>query len=505
MTLERVRILLVDNDVSIEPVIQEKLRKKAGLDADIDFRQPKKRDIPFGCKMPVGEEFEKYDVALIDLEIFASLNDQTGYKPEDLRGGTEILPYIRREAPWLPVFAASQLFRKEAEDFLAIAGSFGFDGHIPLQMFNKGSFNRNLWDELIEAALLLRKKAVLGETVLSKARIPQIDASDDASNRLSKFSNWRELLQTTFCFASKVNILPLQSGFSGADIYRTVIRQHSDDGGSQGEWVWKVSNSPSKLHQEVQAHLAMLRAGLDHARMVPLLWQSVLVHSGVGAIAYKFAEGTKVASSMTNDIDQAIGLCKRIAPLFKRLYKKMPEEQSSVRNLLSNWSPQPEQLFKVANLLAGSDVERFLRVIAGERIEIEVLNSIVEYRQCLIHGDLHLGNIMLGEPNAQAPDVLIDFAKSGVGPIAVDMAKLVSDLLLRLSDSRERELPTWKTKSSMWQRMLAPLNKTINFSSGDEKLFNLFLIIFLAISLDYDDVPTDAKDWIKDVLIRQAI
>src|SRR4051812_36242212 len=103
MRAASLKILLVDNDGTIENEIYNALNKKAGIIADIDFFQPKDRNIRFGCKLPEGIEFEKYDLALVDLELFMPYNDPTNYKPEDLRGGTEVLPYIRQEAPWLPV------------------------------------------------------------------------------------------------------------------------------------------------------------------------------------------------------------------------------------------------------------------------------------------------------------------------------------------------------------------------------------------------------------------
>jgi hypothetical protein len=93
------------------------------------------------------------------------------------------------------------------------------------------------------------------------------------------------------------------------------VHQSHEEGASEGEWVWKVSPSPWKLHQEAQAHLAMLRAGLDYARMVPLLWNAVVVENRIGSIAYKFAEGTQEASEMLRTSTEARELTARLAPI----------------------------------------------------------------------------------------------------------------------------------------------------------------------------------------------
>lgn len=491
------RILLVDNDGAIESEIHDALRRITVV-PEIDFRQPKKRDIRFGCQMPEGREFDNYDLALIDLEIFPNLVADTMYTAEDLRGGTEILPYLRQEAPWLPTIAASRLFRKETEHFLAIAGSFGFDGHMPLQILNSKAFSLPLWESIIGHARKLRLRAVLGERVLSLARKPEIDPTDLAEEKLDKkYGLWREVAQTTFCFGTKLVIRPLQSGFSGADVFKVYVSQD----GLEGEWVWKVSRSPWKLHQEIQAHLAMLRAGLDHARMVPLLWNAVLVENRVGSIAYKFAEETTVAAEMLESVKGARDLCKRIAPMFLRLYQSKQKARSSVRRLLSEWCSEKDNLLEVAKELAPAEIAQLLQGVV-ERSDIPILNADVSYQQCYVHGDLHSGNIMLGSTIGGSPDVLIDFAMSGVGPIAVDAAKFISDMLLRLPKIRSQELPTWDSQAKPMVDILRPLHKPFDFTDGDKKLFTFFLILYLAQALRYEDVSDETKDWIRKAFSR---
>lgn len=493
---DRLNILLVDDMASAESDIREAF-KLIGIETEIDYRCPKYRTERFGCPMPEGKDFDKYDLALIDLELFPARNPVL-YEAEDLRGGTEILPYLRQEAPWLPVIAESRLFHSGAQHFLSIAGSFGFDGQIPRDTFQSKFFNRSLWDDLFERARELRRRAIIGENVLSRRQTPVVEVMPGTAETLDrKFGAWHEVVQTCFCFSTKVILKPLKGGFSGADVFKTYVNQSYEEGDSEGEWVWKVSLSPWKLHQEVQAHLAMLRAGLDYARMVPLLWSDVIVENRIGAIAYKFAEGTQEASEILKTSAEAKQICERLSLMFTRFYKDKHPDRAFIGRILAEWSPGVADLLTAASQLSGSEIEGLLVAIANGQ-ENDLLGETIVYQRCRVHGDLHLGNIMLG-----STDLFIDFARSKVGPIAVDAAKLISDLLLRLPELREEELPQWSTKMSPMMEILIPLQNSLQFQEGDIKLFDLFLSLFLSQALNYGDIPDDAKSWARDALTRQ--
>jgi hypothetical protein len=135
------RVLLID-DKGIKQTIGDSLRD-IGVVKEVDdivFIQPDDRSphLEFGCKLPAGEELDAFDLALVDLELLPLWdNDDTR---SSLIGGSGVLPYLRREAPWLPVIAESRLFRTEVALGLPIALSFGFDGHFPQTEFK----NKNL-------------------------------------------------------------------------------------------------------------------------------------------------------------------------------------------------------------------------------------------------------------------------------------------------------------------------------------------------------------------------
>ena len=90
-------------------------------------------------------------------------------------------------------------------------------------------------------------------------------------------------------------------------------------------------------------------------------------------------------------------------------------------------------------------------------------------------------------------DLLIDFAWSRQGPVAVDAAKLVSDLLLRLPALRPASVPTWATLPNEFR----PLRPAFELATGDQKIFTVALCAFLAEALTYATVSADTKDWIQ--------
>jgi hypothetical protein len=492
---ERLRILVVDDMKSIGREVTTAL-ELLSIKTKVDLKCPVDPTIPFGCVLPQNNELDKYDLALVDLELFPTTSS-LHYEPDDLRGGTEVLPYLREQAPWLPVLAESRLYVKEAEHFLAVAGSFGFDGQLPRGLFRKGAIDRTLWESLYNTACDLRKKAVIGEKLWRARQELMIEASSEAETSLRKLTkHWKDLLGYVFCFNRKIVLDQLRGGFSGARVYKVYARSPFENGGSEGEWLLKVSSSPSKLYHETQAHLAMLRGGLDFARMVPLLWPTVLVHQRVGAIAYQFARGTKEACQFVDTKSKYQGLCKRLGPLLKRFYRAPRIERSIVGNVLAEWGPSTETFRQIAALLSNCDVKGILKRAAAKQSTGPLAESL-EYRRGLIHGDLHLGNIMLGDS-----DVLIDFARSADGPIAVDAAKLVSDFLLRYSELRRDDLPTWDMRIGSMGGILEELSQAFALNDGDKTLFFLFLFVNLGVALQYEDVSKDVKVWIRSTLSK---
>ena len=484
-------ILLVDDMASMETELSRAL-SDIGIEHQIDYRCPKDPDRRFGCPLPEGAELDKFDLAIIDLELFP-LKRSIEYSADDLRGGTEVLPYLRIESPWLPVIAVSRLFHSSAKHFLAVAGSFGFDGHLPREVLSSDLFNRRLWDGLVERAALLRRRAALGDEYRGRGMGTDVDVPRPLEGELElSHPGWRDTVGSLFHFAKKVVLKSLAGGYSGAKVFKSYV--HMNSGGHEGEWLVKLSRSPSKLFREVRAHLNVTRTGLEYARSVPLLWSVPIVFDHTAGIAYQFARGTEEAASWLAGGGAVDELCRRLESLLFPCYRGRSRSRGVKGRLLAKWSPRSEQLRGCASELLNSERRDLLLAVADQSEEGN-WGEVIEYQESWIHGDLHLSNILLG-----SRDVMIDFAWSESGPIAVDAARLTVDLLLRRPELRGFGVPTWLDEAAPVMKAIHPLKELFDLEEGDRQLFDDLCVLWIAASTQFDSVPDDTKIWCASAL-----
>lgn len=494
-------ILLVDDKSSALSDIKSALEENA-MDPTFEFITPKDRKIPVEKELPSNSQLDSYDVALIDLQFYDPIDGQ--YDLKNLAGGTKVLPYLRENAPWLPTIAFSKLFSDEHEALQAVAGSFGFDGHIPRRLFPLNRITRNLWKIIVNQAVLLRKRAVLGaEFDPEKAQAISDDNiicnSKELKDKLNnEFPSWKEVIKDSFYYGDQIILSSIPGGFSGAVTLKTEVIEKKIGKGTAGNWLVKISKSPWKLNMEVKAHLNAIRSGQEYARTVPLLWNGVVVKNRIGLIAYQFAKNTKVALECLSDANSASKLCDELKTMFKGLYpsEKIDDKQGiEFSRFINEWFSS-EKLKKATRHFKGKKFEQTLLAIADGKT-VKNIPGVLKPNLCWLHGDLHLRNILLGERN-----VLIDFARSKMGPLVLDLAKFASDLLLRVDELRTDGLPVFiENKNDSLLQVLHPINSLFKFNNHDIILYNLLLKIYLAIALDYPDVDDKAKEWVIKKLI----
>ena len=258
----------------------------------------------------------------------------------------------------------------------------------------------------------------------------------------------------------------------------------------------KLSHSPAKLHKEVQAHTRMTRSGIEYARNVQLLWSGVLVENRTAGIVYQFAHGTKEAATLIEDDEKTIeDVCSRIGKILQDFYAKGTACRDLPANVLVKWGPEANFLLNAASAIRTGDTADLLRALAANKPTRHLATSVT-FRQSLIHGDLHLGNVMLGDR-----DVLIDYARSDVGPVVLDVARLAVDLLVRAPMLHEAVLPKFGTTGvSRFSKALHLVSSGLKLDADDCMLGDMFLRVLLAQCLNYDSVTTDTKTWIVSAL-----
>ena len=494
-------ILLVDDITSTRDDVETALIE-IGMAPTFEFITPESRKKSVEVELPKRSELDRFDIALIDLELYVPIDGQ--HDLENLAGGTKVLPYLRKNAPWLPSVAVSKLLSEQDGAVQALAGSFGFDGHIPRNMFPLGKIYRNFWGKIENQAVLLRKRAVLGaEFDPEKAQAISDESiicdSAELKDKLNKeFPLWREVMKDSFYYGDQIILSSIPGGFSGAVTLKTEVIEKKIGKGTDGYWLVKISKSPWKLNMEVKTHIEAIRSGQEYARTVPLLWNGVVVENRIGLIAYQFAKNTKVALECLSDANSASKLCDELKTMFNGLYphEKIDDKEGiEFHKFIDIWFSS-EKLKKAAGHLQDKGFQQTLLAIVDGKT-VNKIPGALKPKLCWLHGDLHLRNILIGERN-----VLIDFAKSKMGSLVLDLAKFASDLLLRVDELRTDGLPVFmENKNLPLLQVLHPINSLFKFNDHDIILYNLLLKIYLAIALDYPDVDDKAKEWVIKKLI----
>lgn len=494
-----IKILLVDDISSTDFDVKNAL-ERIGMSPEITFISPKNRTKPIEEELPKPHDLNEYDIALIDLELYSPKDGK--YEVKNLSGGMNVLPYLRKHAPWLPVIAASKLFSEENPAMHSLAGSFGFDGQIPRKMFPTEIITKEVWNIIIDQAILLRKKSVLTEEYnIRKSNAITDDNIIEDNSELKEFlnnnfSSYKKLIKDCFFYSDQIFLSKIPGGFSGAITLKAKVIEKNIERSTSGNWLVKISKSPSKLNQEVIAHQRMIRSGQEYARTVPLLWSGVIAEKNIGLIAYQYADNTVTALEFLVN-NNAIKLCNELKSLFQGLYnstKLEMNQNNTFISLINRWFSL-ENLKKTTELLPNGSYKKVLKIISNGDTPKGV-PTILNNTFCWLHGDLHLRNILIGERN-----VLIDFARSGFGPIVLDLAKYTSDLLISAEEFKNYDIDFSKIyNNTTLFKTLSPITKLFNLNNNDIILFEVLVKIYFAIALGYPDVDDNTKRWIKTLL-----
>ncbi|HEV7921065.1 MAG TPA: phosphotransferase [Thermoanaerobaculia bacterium] len=503
--MDKVNVLLVDDK---SPLLDsfKMLFEILRIDAEIVLKQPTSQRLPMGgTPMPRDQELDQFDFALIDLELFTPRSGFS-HSAKQMMGGNEILPYLRENAPWLPAIAQSYLLNGDAPHLLPVIGSFGFDGLLPQKLLPQAPdgdsapsngeptlrlLDNSLWKSIHTGAVLQRRRAIFGPDYAGRSSGGKIKVSSSVRLPLAAF---RDALAIAFHFAGDVAVEAIPAGHSGAQVFKVVVSGGKQQDARPGYWLAKVSSSPWKLQKELSAHLTMMQSGVNSAIAVPPLWSGVVVEQKLGLIAYRFADNTVPASQRVKDSLHDIR--QPVASLLRRFYADGGSEGHEPRDMiLRKYLPWTPNLKAVEDELPLS-FRPFAAAVLDENDGR--LAKLVDYTMCRIHGDLHLDNVMIGD----AP-VLIDFSKTDVAAIAIDAAKLIADILIRVPSLRDETLPAWNGDSKLFAE-LGEIAEVFRFQKDDPILFTDFLKLYLWEALYFDTTEATTREWIKRSLEAAA-
>lgn len=502
--MSELRILVIDDETRPQERIERALRK-IGVTVKSTLLSPREADLekPLLGMAPLDAvSLDSFDLALVDLELegtFRGPQSPIQYLASDLKGGSEILPHLRIEAPWLPVIGYSKLFDHQIKSFLAVTGSFGFDGVLQRTVFEEKWLTFELWDLVVRQAKLARLKAVLGAAFdSSRSPQPEIRCPVGLEAELqTRGSGWRELIANVFHFADAVTLEPLTPGYSGSVVMRATVSTKNEAGSRTGTWVVKLDTRRSALWIECRAHLRLLRAGVPLARSVPLLWNSVVTIDEWAALVYQLATDTKDAALYAQEAG--------IAVTMERVGKVVTEF-----HLSASRAYHPLGQILVGTVAAQGRVDQAAKELGGWALGVEwlsvrsnqsskFLDRTVAISAGLIHGDLHLRNVLLGER-----DVLIDFALAKSGPIVYDVARLVLDLALA-SSTQFAEVKEISSSDPTIASLTGDLLVGLIHETDDASVYDLCLQLCFAQAFTYPSTEPGVRSEIGHLLTRTPL
>lgn len=437
-------------------------------------------------------KFKLVDYCFVDLELVGVKTKKDDKKTDDY-GLTQVLPHIRLRAPWIPTACVSVWISNDPKIMHELSVS-DFDGLYPKELIGEWDaavgkfrtdpkFNRDLWAKILRDLEIKRLSSMTGRSVLDVTQlagdagkikvIPSQEVRDTVYKDLGG-DIVTEAIATLGLGGSKVSLNQIVTGFSGVYVIKAEVFGVGDGGSFRSKWLFKMGRSIGKLAQEAAAHRRIFCRGVDRSLIVGQLFPNPVIWKGLGVIAYGFEEDTRTALEVTKDngVAQLAGAVLKIS---KSLYASPEKCPCDIREETSRWIGRGTKIQEIVS----SHTRAFV------------------ISRALIHGDLHLRNILISKGAA----TLIDFARSDVGPIAIDAAKLAADtLVFAKPELLKAENIKWiALKKTELGVLLEPFEEYMK-ADDDYRAFDVFLMAFLRRYVSYDDVLPEIKALIETAL-----
>ncbi|MEW6418771.1 MAG: phosphotransferase [Nitrospirota bacterium] len=315
--------------------------------------------------------------------------------------------------------------------------------------------------------------------LLNSSKHIKLTLSERVKDAVEKFGveRFKEGISLLGLGGSEISIDEIISGFSGVLVGKAGVYGYNDSRGPiRSYWLLKWGEHIIKLVEESQAHRRMFQRGIERSLQIPQLHPNVVCWEGLGFIAYGFEEKAKTALELINS--QGV---QSLVPLLNKINICLYADSRKIPVL-----PQ-EQLMKWCKF-----DNRNRKILSDD-----LMTHPLEVTGALIHGDFHLRNILIKENSP----TLIDFAKSDLGPISIDLAKLIIDILVFLKEIQfKSDLMKWESlMSTPLSGILGTFERYLN-APDDKKFFEIALWAYISAYLNYPDVAQELKLVIEEAL-----
>lgn len=436
-----------------------------------------------------NHSFDNVAYCFVDLE----LGPKSNREMNDTWGLDKVLPHIRRLAPWIPVACLSMYIDNDFPGIIYDLSFSDFDVFYPKRIIydqehkkTNPDFNQNKWQNMLQQLSIKRVATMSGRSVeeikrlLNDSKNMKLTLSESTQPKITEFGEgkFKEGLALMDFGSLELSINELVQGFSGINVGKLSAYGRDDKGEIHSYWLIKWGKPIRKLAEEAEAHHRMFQRGIDRSLQVPQLHHKAISWNGMGYLAYSYEDKALTALEFVHK-NEVKGLVPHMNKITSSLYSKSHKGSVSPRRELEKW--------------CGVLNDKELEALGNDN-----LNHPLESTFALIHGDLHLRNILItdGKPT------LIDFARSDSGPIVIDLAKLLIDILVFCEDAQQikSEMFKWDTiKTSSLGCLLSVFEKYVP-ASDDIKFFELAIKAYALKYLTYPDVKEDRKKAISEAL-----
>lgn len=483
---EKGRILIIEDSRTWADNFVEILRR-IGEKREVDIYSPDE----FLNNMTSPPQFENIDVCITDLELYGGDDTNAG----DLAGLNDILPHVRKLAPWVPIACLSRYIQTGNLVLWELSVS-DFDFFSPKGMIiirdrqsekskaaegketrprlkSHPDFGPEPWAQMLQKMQFKRIANITSRSLCdikdsgSKSRTltPDTTTTEMLSHLEITKKSLGEAIGLLGIEGSDFSIKALQPGFSGVNVSLVSAHGHTDDEPVHAAWLLKWGLPIWKLEEEANAHRRIFCRGIERSLQIPQLHPHAIVWDGIGYIAYAFEQDAQVALVVAKEnIDV---LSKSLCTITHGLYDEARRK----------------------TVLGVSELSKWVGLSTDEAQGLVTDNELFEISWSLLHGDLHLRNIFIRDNTP----TLIDFARSDFGPIAIDAAKIIIDVLVCAPPDN---LPKSLTEEDIVQSGLASILaafKPYLKEKHDTKFLNVALRAIAHKYLSYSDVIKDAK------------
>jgi len=440
----------------------------------------------FTAQYSAGRDFENVAACFVDLELMGDI----GPEVSDLSGLKQILPKIRSMAPWIPAACISRYIGTDGS-IVGLLSSSDFDFFVAKKMIvddkrTHAEFNQQSWQDTLRSMQIKRIAGATGRSTgdvfdcLSTLPDLTLEAGAEKAIADAGISNqvFLEGLSSLGLEGSELTVEALQPGFSGLQICRVRAMGRSGEDSVAADWLLKWGRPIHKLAEEAAAHKLYFRRGLDRALQIPQLHPNVITWCGVGFLAYAFEKDAQTALEFVGR-SGVEGLEPVLTELASSMYSTVRRKSIIARKEIGEW------------ISSGSQ--------DGRSRGAGIREGVFDISWSLIHGDLHLRNIFV----RGVRPTLIDFARAGFGPVAIDAAKLVIDALA-FAIPAGAGLPRHLNTSGLLESALCPVFRPFQralTAPDDAELLDGALAAYARRYLEYPDVPKDKKEVI-EMLIK---